>query len=171
MDIFRLFFNICLLRDGPEDLPHSRVLLGVLIIVNFAISTLIGSVVNGLRVAGLSGIAVLLFSFAFTKLLLFRRPERFLQTFSAMLGTDVIISVALLPSFYSIQYLPLSEVAGLFFNVTLFALLVWVVIVYGYIFSKALSVLINYGIAISIGYALLNTLIIGLLSSGGNSPA
>ena len=170
MDILRLLFNICLLRDGPEDLPHSRVLLGVLVIVSFATSTLIGSMVNEFRVAGLSGIAALLFSFAFTKLLLFRRPERFLQTFSAMLGTDAIIGVALLPSFYSMQYLPLSGVAELFFNVTVFALLVWVVIVYGYIFSKALSILINYGIAISVGYVLLSTLIIGLMS-GGNSPA
>ena len=169
MDILRLLFNICLLRDGPEDLPPSRALLGALVIASFTMSTLIGSVVNELRVAGLSGIVMLLFSFAFTKLLLFRRPERFLQTFSAMLGTDAIISVALLPSFYSIQYLPLSFVTELFFNVTAFALLVWVVLVYGYIFSKALSVLISRGFAISVGYALLSTLIIGLMF-GGNSP-
>lgn len=170
MDILKRLFNICLLRSGPEDLPHSHTLLGVLIIVNLAASMLIGSLVTEFRVAGLSSVTALLFSLAFTKLLLLRKPERFLQTFSAMLGTDAIISIASFPSFYSIQYLPLSDVARLFFNVTVFVLSVWVVAVYGYIFSKALSTLMGYGIAISVGYALLITLVISLLS-GGNALA
>ena len=166
MDIPKLLFNICMLRSGPEDLPHSRALLGVLIIVNFAASMLIGSFVNDFRVAGLSSVTALFFSFAFTKLILLRKPERFLQTFSAMLGADAIISIASIPSFYSAQYLPLSGVAELFFNVTVFVLSVWVVVVYGYIFSRALSTLMGYGIAISVGYALLITLVVNLLSGG-----
>lgn len=162
INIVKMLFNICLLRKGPEELPHSYILLALLIVANFIISVLVGSILRDFKVAGLSGIATLFLSFAFMKILLFNKSERFLQTFCAMLGVDTIISAASLPSFYSIEYLKLSSAAELFFNATVFALFVWVVIVYGYIFSKALSSLMSYGIAISTGYVLLSALVIDL---------
>lgn len=164
--IVKVLFDICLLRKGPEELPYSRMLLGLLVVANFLISVSVGSILRDLKVAGLAAIAALFLSFVFTKLLLLKRSERFLQTFCAMLGTDAIISIASLPSFYSIEYLQLSGAVELFFNVTVFAFFVWVVIVYGYIFSKALSSLMSYGIAISVGYVLLSAVVIDLLLAG-----
>ncbi len=160
------FFNICLLRGGPEELPYSYVLLGVTIVVNVFLSVLIGSMIHNLKLAGLTSIAALFFSFVFVKLLLHKKPERFVQTFSAMLGVDAIISIISLPSVYSLAYLKPGETAIMFFNLTGFALLVWVVIVYGYIFSKALSSMMGYGVAISVGYALLTIMIIEFIVAG-----
>ncbi len=167
--LLKTLFNICLLREGPEELPHSYVLLSLIIAISLVISLLIGSIANNIKTAGLSSIAVLFFAFAFTKILLLKKPERFLQTFSAMLGTDTIISTVSLPSIYSLTYFKLGETANMFFSLTIFALIVWVVIVYGYIFSKALSSLMSYGIAISVAYVLLNFIILDLFIAG-NTP-
>lgn len=162
----RTLFNICLLREGPEALPHSHGLLGALIAISFAVSVCIGSMIYSVAAAVLSSIAGLFLSFAFTKILLFKKPERFLQTFSAMLGTVTLINIVSLPGSYSLRYLELGETAGLFFGMAGFALFVWVVIVYGYIFSKALSSMMSYGIAISVGYALLHIMVLDLFISG-----
>ena len=166
LSLVRAFFNICLLRAGPEDLPHSYVLLGLTIIVNFSISVLIGSMDHNIKIASISSIVALFFAFAFTKILLLRKPERFLQTFCAMLGVDIIISIAAIPSIYSLAFLNPGEAAESFFKLTGLALFVWVVIVYGFIFSKALSSMMGYGITISVGYALLTIMIVNIVITG-----
>ncbi len=157
------------MRSSPEDLPCSHALLGMIVIFNIMVSMLIGSIIHDLKIAGLTSISVLFFSFAFVKLLLNKKPERFLQTFSAMLGADTIISIMSLPSVYSLAYLNPSDTAATFFNFTGFALFVWVIIVYGYIFSKALTSTMGYGMAISVGYAFLTIMIIELIVAG-NAP-
>ena len=167
--IVNTLVNICLLREGPQELPHSYVLLIITIIISMIVSILIGTIVYGLEIAGLSSIAGLLFSFIFTKFLLFKKPERFLQTFIAMLGTVTIINIVSIPSIYSLIYFNLNEIFVTFFNITIFALLVWVVIVYGFIFSKALSSMMGYGIAISVGFVLLNMMILEFFVAG-NPP-
>ena len=160
LNVVKALFNICLLRDGPEDLPCSYVFLGILIITSLVVSVLIGSIVLNVNISGLSSIAGLLFTLIFVKLLLLKKPERFLQTFSAMLGTVTIINLISLPSVYSLTYLELSVTATMFFSLTGFVLFIWVVIVYGYIFSRALSSLMCYGLAISVGYALLSFMVL-----------
>lgn len=165
----KTLFNICLLREGPEKLPHSYVLLGLVAAISFSVSVYIGSIDCNVNFAGLSSIAVLFFSFLFTKILLLKKPERFLQTFSAMLGVDAIISTMSIPSVYSLIYLKLGKIAQIFFSLTILCYLVWAVIVYGYIFSKALSSQMGFGLALSIGYTLLGTFIFSLFLAG-NTP-
>ena len=165
----KILFNICLLRDGPEDLPYSHVILSLIIVLSFIVSVSIGSIVHDINTSILSSIAGLFFTFIFAKLLLIKKPERFLQTFCAMLGTVTIINIFSLPSVYSLTYLELSETLNMFFSLTGFALFVWVVIVYGYIFSKALSSLMGYGLAISVGYALLSLILLEFILNGTTS--
>ena len=161
--LLKVLLNICLLRCGPEELPHSYVVSGFMIAINLVISIVIGSISHGVKIASLSSIAGLFFSLAFTKIVLLNKPQRFLQTFTAMAGVDAVISIVSLPSFYSLAYFELGEMAQIFFSGTVFALFVWTVIVYGYIFSKALSSMMSYGVAISVGYALLMIIILDLL--------
>ena len=158
--IVKTLINICLLRDGPDQLPASYVLLSLLVVISLVVSTLIGTFFYSLQISGVSSIAGLFFSFVFAKLLLFKKPERFMQTFTAMLGTAIIIHILSLPSVYSLTSLDLNESSKSLFSITSFALLVWNVIVYGYIFSKALSSVMSYGVAISVGYTLLSLMIV-----------
>lgn len=169
LNIVKTLFNICLLKDGPEDLPCSIVLLGFFLLASLVVSILIGSIVQDMYVASVSSIASLFFTFIFTKILLLKKPERFLQTFSAMLGSVVIINIFSIPSIYSLTYLELGEMTKLFFGMTIFALFIWIIIVYGYIFSKALSALMGYGLAISVAYALLNLMILEFFIVGNTT--
>lgn len=162
----KTYLDICLLREGPEALPYSWVLLGIVIAVSLGVSMLIGSMAYDMTAVLLASIAGLFLSFVFARVLLMKKPERFLQTFSAMLGTVTLINIVSLPGTYSLRYLKLGPTAEMFFALTAFALFVWVVIVYGYIFSKALTCAMSYGIAISVGYALLQVMLLELFISG-----
>ena len=113
-NLIKTIINICFLRAGPKELSCSYVSLGVFIAISFLISVLIGSIIYNVLTAILSSIAGLFFSFAFTKILLLKKPERFLQTFSALLGTVTIINIVSLPSIYSLAYFELGETAQMF---------------------------------------------------------
>ena len=167
--IIKTFINICLLRDGPDKLPFSYTLLILVAAVSVGVSILIGAIVHDVKIAVISSIAGLFFSFVFAKLLLFKYPERFLQTFLAMLGTATFINIISLPTVYSLTYLELNESSEVLFKISAFALFIWVVIVYGYIFSKALSSVMSYGVAISVGYTLLSILILEYLIVGSSA--
>ena len=165
-DVLKTYLNICLLREGPEVLPYSWAFLGVVTAVSLVVSVLVGSMAYDVAAALLASIAGLFLSFVFARILLVNKPERFLQTFNAMLGTVTLINIVSLPGSYSLRYLKLGHTAELFFALTAFALFVWIVIVYGYIFSRALSCAMSYGIAISVGYALLQVVLLELFMSG-----
>lgn len=164
--VLKTYMNICLLREGPEVLPCSWAFLGLVTVVSLGVSVLVGSMAYDVAAALLASIAGLFLSFVFARILLTKKPERFLQTFSAMLGTITLINIVSLPGSYSLRYLKLGHTAELFFALTAFALFVWVVIVYGYIFSRALSCAMSYGIALSVAYALLQVILLELFISG-----
>ncbi len=160
------FFNICLLREGPEDLPFDFSLMARLIILSLVVSFWMGSLVHDAQIAGMSSIVGLFFSFLFTKLLLFKTPERFIQTFCAMLGTVTLINLISVPVIYPLTYEDLSETLVMLFRLISFALLIWVVVVYGFIFSRAISTSLGNGISISVAYTLLSIFVFELFLAG-----
>ena len=163
INIIKIIFQICLLRKGPEDLPADGSVLLNLLILSFVVSIFLGRMIYDMRVAIISSIGGLLFSFIFTKILLSKKPERFTQTFSAMLGTVTLINIISLPIFAPLSNEQLNENFVLLFSLVSFAFLIWVIVIYGFIFSRALSITLNYGIAISVGYAFLSVMILQLV--------
>lgn len=164
--VVRKFFNICLLREGPEDLPFDASLMVRLIAVSLVISFWLGSLIHDTQIAGMSSVAGLLFSFLFAKLLLFKTPERFMQTFCAMLGTVTLINLISVPVIYPLTNPELNESLVAAFGLLSFALLIWVVVVYGFIFSRAISTSLGNGISISVAYTLLSIVVLELFVAG-----
>jgi len=160
------FFNICLLREGPEDLPFDSSLLTGLMALSLVVSFWLGSLIHDMQVAGMSSIAGLFFAFSFAKLLLLKTPERFLQTFCAMLGTVTLINLISLPVIYPLTNPDLNESLVALLGLLSFALLIWVVIVYGFIFSRAISTSLGNGISISVAYTLLSIVVLELFLAG-----
>ena len=161
-EIVKTLLDICLLRKGPEDLPCDTTLMLSLIGVSLVVSFWLGLMIHDLQIAGLSSVAGLFFSFIFTKILLLKNPERFTQTFCAMLGTVTLINLLSVPVIYPLTKEGLDGNLVTLFGLLSFALLIWIVIVYGFIFSRAISSLLGYGIAISVCYALLSIIILEL---------
>ena len=162
-NIIKILFDICLLRKGPEDLPVNGVLMLILVVISFVVSIWIGLIIYDKHIAINTSIVELIFSIIFVKILLRKNPERFMQTFSAMLGAVTIINIISLPILIPLSYEELNQNITSLFGLLSFALLIWVVVVYGSIFSRAISSVFRYGILISVGYVLLSIIILQLL--------
>ena len=147
-------------------MPADISVLLKLLIASLVVSLFLGLMIYDTYVAVLSSIAGLFFSFVFTKILLSSRPERFMQTFSAMLGTVTLINIISLPVFAPLSNEQLNENMALLFSLLSFGFLIWIIVVYGFIFSRALSTALNFGIAISVGYAFLSIIILQLILAG-----
>lgn len=165
-EIVKTLFNICLLRKGPEDLPCDMSLMMFLIGLSLAVSVWLGAIIYDLQIAGLSSVAGLFFSFVFAKILLLKNPERFIQTFCAMMGAVTLINLISVPAVYPLSNEELNENLVLIFGLLSFGLFIWIVVVYGFIFSRAIASTLGHGVAISVGYALLNIIILQLFLAG-----
>jgi len=92
--------DIVLFRGGPEQLPASPGLLGVVVAVNVAVSALVYALIpnapHNWQMQLVVGTVVSLLGFraAFS---LANKPERFLQTSVAMFGTTTLFIPALIP--------------------------------------------------------------------------
>jgi len=152
MSLVRLFLEICLYQKGPQDVPASAALFYLMVLAYFAI----GAVVLGMQTGWLIGIAqavvelMLVLGFIWGLLALSRKPARFQQTATALLGSDTLISVAALPLLLSVKAAPQTA----FPYVLLMGLMIWSMAVTGHILRHALSKPLSLGIGLAVLYFL-----------------
>lgn len=167
--IVYFFIELALLRRAPQDLPASSALLvlvasaglgsGVLLAMTAGVSLWSALVQSLLDLALLLGLLR-------AALHLVKRRARFLQTATALIGVDTLITLlALLPVGLAgpddLQT-GLAALAGL-----LFLLLVsWSVLASGHILRHALAVTLVQGCAVAIGFDLLSFVVIGGIADG-----
>jgi hypothetical protein len=94
-DLLRLFMQIALLKRGPQDLPASPVLLAITTLAYFAVTFLVYSVLPETRQPWrpqlVTQVIYILVSLGVV-LQLAGRPERYLQTTTAMFGYLAVLS-------------------------------------------------------------------------------
>ena len=97
--LFRLFLAVCLFRKGPQDVPASRVLLGLSFGLNLSVSFLLGTLEQGPFEAVLKSlVADILLLIRIALLHVIRHhPDRLVQTASAVFGSDTLISLLAFP--------------------------------------------------------------------------
>lgn len=149
-DIVKLFFDICLLKKTPQDIPPSAWLLQVLIIVYALVGFLILFVGTHWTDALLQVVAEIALIIAFTKVMLYwaRKPERYVQTASALFGTDALISFFALPGVTGMNAGRMTLLAF----VVMLGLMVWHWLVTGHILRHALSQSLVFGLGIAFLY-------------------
>jgi len=149
-----LFWNICLTRKGPEDVPAQYALIGLLVIgkivlvlvvtsvlqTEFSTLSLITQIVTWTTIAGLLTALALQLKGNF---------ERFVPTFGAILGTELLVT-----ALYGLAYMAV-RLSGVEFDAslgTLFNTLVqlWTIFIIGFIMHRALEVNIGLGITASL---------------------
>lgn len=105
--IVTLFRDIAILRRGPEDLPASRVLLVLAIAGSMIAALVISSILPPLPVQANAedhSIAVMLIDLVVTlawcwaMLRIAGKPERFLQTATALFGFQLVMQPLLVPA-------------------------------------------------------------------------
>ena len=160
------FFEICLLRAGPQDLPASTVLLYVSLII-YVISGLLLSLINAELGKSLLIVTVDVFMLAgLAYLLLWIRmlTRRYVQTLTALAGSGAILELTAWPLLY---WQNLSAVANspalLIASLLLWAWLAWNVIVVAHILRHTLTTSFFNGTLLSVLYMFVSVSVIRIV--------
>lgn len=147
----RQLFDICLLRTAPQELPHSWELLGLTLTVGlglgYAAMWAYGPAPNAVPTLLIG----LLFTLGFIYgILAFRGLQiRFVQTASAIFGTDAIITLISLPV---LSAAATGNDQDAYLLLAMAGLGTWNLLVMGHILRHALSLPLLGGILVALGY-------------------
>ena len=146
------FIQICLLRQGPQDLPTSGILLALTLTAHTLMSVVLSRVSLDTLRALLSGIldTVLLVVLTGSLLLVQRRIARVTQTVTALAGTGAIITFLALPLSGWLHGADQAAGEGGFALLLLLILTGWSLAVSGHIFRHALSVPYFVGLVLAV---------------------
>lgn len=156
LKLINVFWNICRLKAGPQDLTITRNIL----ISTVLIGIIVDSKANAVFLPELSGIEVInavaiynvfLLIGAYFLLKLIGKEQRGMQTITALAGSGLLISLVLLPG---LLFLDASEKPFISFSYFILFDNVWRIIVSAHIFRYALSISFMMGMIISVSYLL-----------------
>lgn len=166
MQLTRLFFDICLFRRGPQDVPASMWLLRVVLALYVGLGVVMLSVDGGSLWRGIAKALVdlaLLTGITWGALSWRRLQARFVQTMTALLGTGVVLSAVALPV---VRWLYLSTSAGSVDPAAAmiwFVLLIWSLAVMGHVMRNALQGSYALGAMFAVGYLVAQITLLDLL--------
>src|SRR5690606_7181794 len=152
-------------RRGPQDLPASAFLLGIVLAAYAAIALFALQITTPPpRAAGLLVFDTAFLMLAFWLVLrLFDKERRFLQTTTAMIGTSAFLNVVGVPLLLwnEAMQAPSEDVTAP--RLLLLVLLLWSVDIGGYILSNALERPYILGVSIMLVYVLISTMMLEAL--------
>jgi hypothetical protein len=163
--IIQHYIGLAFLKLSPQDCPSSDVLQKMLICLYLSLSVLSALVIYGFARGAILSVVDLILLYMFTRLILRDKKQRVNQTFNAFLGVGILIGLPhALCSYAFIVDQNTQDISGL--GKILFLLIfIWIVIAYGHIVRHAAEIKLSSGISISLGYTLLNGMM--LLSISG----
>lgn len=165
--IFR-FFDICMLRAGPQDLPASVFLLRLVLALYIIVGILLSLPVSGFERAAME----VIFETALLGILLYAILQwrgltaRFTQMFIALMGTGIILGVLMMPVVYQLVAASVSKEPALMAALVWGGLLFWSITVFAHILRHGFAIHIAYAFALAIGYMLLFNQISSWIFSG-----
>jgi hypothetical protein len=163
--LLRLVTQIALLRRGPEDLPSSALLLALSVLGYVLVYALIGALVaDDARWQLVLLIDTLFTLFWYVTLLrLARRPERTLQTLSAVFAVRTLLSPPLLGAEWLVRRFTEDATWGVPVSCLYLLLWVWVIAASTHIVKAALEWSTSASIALVILEVLASWLVLATL--------
>jgi hypothetical protein len=151
------FWEICLLKRRPQDIPASRFLFNVVVGLYVLQSTAINLFAFPFGEAFLLGVVMTMFLLLVIRTLLqFRRyPKRMLQAATAMMGASIVLFLPVLALRY---WFHIIEQAGTRSNLAGYVwvfLFVWELFISAHILRHALNTRLLIGFFLSIAYVFL----------------
>jgi hypothetical protein len=167
LQLIRVWFDICLLRRAPQELPASTYLLGFSVCCYALVSVLVSSqsypFIQALLLTAVDlGLLVISVS---SLLYLQRKTARINQTLSALAGSGSLMGIIALPLLLAIGPETVAEPVPATLLSLWLLLLLWNLIVMAHIIRHALSSSFAIGFGVSLLYALLNMQVITTLFS------
>jgi len=156
-----LLFNICLFKKGPQDIPQSSLLFRFSIIGFAIISYLLIQLSVDSFNALLQASAELSIIISFTGLLLTitNKLNRFLQTASALIGTDALISLFAMPVIATLSL----DNSNILASLVMLALMIWSWLVTAHIVRHAINKPFSFAAGIVFLYLFSAFKIMGIL--------
>lgn len=154
--LIRPFVDIVAHRVGPDVLPASRFLLGLVVVLHLAVYVLDLYLVDtrGTRLIAMPLLDTLAQSAFFAVLLFFMGfPQRILQTLTAAFGADLVFELAYVPVALATSAgadSPIGAIAGL----GALVLLLWSLAVKGHILERASGLPYVVGVTIALAFTL-----------------
>ncbi len=161
-DLARLYADIALLRRGPQDVPASTLLLAITVIAYCAINLLVNW---ALPPSSDPWLPVLLLDVVFTLawywtlLRLLRRPERVLQTTTAVFGFRAVLAPLLIGVEWLFRRFGTDQSWQLPLTATYIAVVVWMIAAN----SRVLKAALEWSTFQCVALVLLETIASGLL--------
>ena len=142
--IFQLYWQICRMRTGPEQVPAVAALAGLTFLVYALLSVVarigLGELPITYSLASLIAITGFWAGLVYMVLIFKGVANRFQQTFSAAFGTEVILNLLSLPLLFISSRLseesPLVSLAAVFWM----GIFIWDVLIKGFIFHRAFNI-------------------------------
>ncbi len=170
-----------LLRSGPQDLPHSEVLLAALVLAAVLVESLLATQMLGagdfavaaLRVAAAVGVVL---AVTFALLRLHQRQARFVQTGCALIAVALLFALATAAVLSLALPLPKEGAtmtgAQMLAGVLSLGVVVWQLLVRGNIFRHALDVPLARGVTLALSLTLAELILaIGIAQFAPALPA
>ena len=153
--LFRAIASIALLRQGPQILPVSSLLLSLVLVMHWGIGVVLGlfSLPPGMALLSALVGTLIMVALVHGLLLLHRRHSRVTQTLTALAGCEVLLGLLALP--LTALFLAGGGMAELAALLSLL-LLGWNIAVAAHIFRHALGVSMGMGVLFAIGYTMIS---------------
>jgi hypothetical protein len=142
MELVRLFVQIALMRKGPQDLPVSAALLAATVAGYFIINCLVSIALPPIPGPWLGHLVVdVVFTFVWYALLLklLRRPERFVQTTTAVFGYQTVLSPIWIAAVWLVRQFVDDDTFRFPITMLGIAIVVWLVSANAYVLKAALE--------------------------------
>ena len=155
--LIRLFAQIALLRRGPQDLPASPLLLTLTVTGYFLINFIVSYFLPPFQGPWLGPLGVdVIFLFAWYALLMSftKRPERFLQTTTAVYGYQAVLSPVWLTAVWLVRRFEQDSFWQYPTTLLSVTLLIWLIAANSHIVKAALE----WSMAPSVALVILQTL-------------
>jgi hypothetical protein len=169
-DLWRLglvFVDIALHRRGPEHIPSSSFLFGLLTTIYLIVSIVATQVAEPLpRAVGMVVFdTVLYLGFIWVLLSIRSYPDRFYQTVSAIFGAQTFLTLIGIPILMTVS-IENGEIETSSAGSWLFLILIlWSIDIAGFVLSRALRLSYFLAVMIVLGYSLSSFTLGGLLFS------
>lgn len=165
--LFDYFLALCRLRAGPQDLPAAWPLFWLILPLNLLAGALliapdVGGPDRGFLAALLDLMVIL--SWVWLLLAFMGRQARYLQTATALLGSNAVLATSALP----LQWMAVNGAPAVA-EVLLFVVMAWSLVVIAHILRHALEVGLGLAMGLALTYSVVTSLIINLFFpvSGG----
>ena len=158
--LIEYYLNMVMLKARPQDCPASKGLQHFLVVIYFVLAVISALSIYNIWGSVVTSLLDLTILYMFTLVLLSNKKERTHQTFNAFLGSGIIIGVVSALCSHLFQINPETETISDAGIIVFLLIFVWIVIVFGHIIRHAVDTSLSIGIALGLGYVIINTIVI-----------